>query len=264
MAGRPSSSRVEPGEPVLDRAFRLLMAFTAVDKPLSLTSLSVRTGLPKSTAFRLATRLVDLGALERDDEGGYSVGLRLYEIASLAPRGQGLKSVALPFLEDLHLATGQHVLLAIRDQCEAVIVERLSSRTAGRVMYRVGGRTPLHATGVGMALLAHAPAGVQARVLAGTLALEPEGLVTAAGDVRRQLAQIRRDGVAVLSRPLPQPMTSVAAPVFGARRDAVAALSVIFPTGSVAPTAIRPAVIATSRALSRALAPLRREEASSL
>lgn len=253
MAGKSASGRIEPGEPVLDRAFRLLAAFTAIEEPLSLTSLSVRSALPKSTAFRLAGRLVELGALERDTEGNYSVGIRLYEIAALAPRGQGLKAAALPFLEDLHVATGQHVLLAIRDECEAVIVERLSSRFAGRVMYRVGGRTPLHATSVGMALLAHSPAGIQARVLGGTLALDPEGVVISEADARRQLAQIRREGVAVVSRPLPQPMTSVAAPVFADRRDAAAALSVIFPTGSVAPTAIRPAVIATSRALSRTL-----------
>ena len=52
-------------------------------------------------------------------------------------------------------ATGQHVLLAVRDGREAVPAERLSAHGAGRVRYRVGGRMPLHCTGVGLVLLAH-------------------------------------------------------------------------------------------------------------
>src|SRR5580700_6731724 len=159
------------GEPVLDRAFRILGSFGPDDRSLSLTSLSARAGLPAPSALRIARKLVEFGALERDEDGRYMVGLRLLEIASLAPRGHGLRAVALPYLEDLHHATGQHVLLAVRDGDAAVLVERLSARDAGRVMYRVGGRLPLHSTGVGMVLLAHAPVDLQDEVLSGDLTL---------------------------------------------------------------------------------------------
>src|SRR5580693_329417 len=155
------------GEPVLDRAFRILNAFGPEHRSLTLTALSGRAGLPKPTALRLARKLVELGALERSGTGEYAIGLRLLEVASLAPRGHGLRATALPYLEDLHHATGQHVLLAVRDGAEAVLIERLSARGAGRVMYRVGGRLPLDATGVGLVLLAHAPQAVQDTVLAG-------------------------------------------------------------------------------------------------
>ncbi len=36
------------------------------------------------------------------------------------------------------------MLLAVRDGREAVLVERLSAHGAGRILYRVGGRMPLH------------------------------------------------------------------------------------------------------------------------
>jgi DNA-binding IclR family transcriptional regulator len=241
------------GEPVLDRAFRIMTAFGPDHRSLSLTALSRRAGLPKPTALRLARKLVEWGALERADTGEYVVGLRLLEVASLAPRGHGLRATALPYLEDLHHATGQHVLLAVRDGDEAVLIERLSARGAGRVMYRVGGRLPLHATGVGMVLLAHAPAGLQDQVLGGDLTLRPENITRSARDLRAQLAAVRQQGVAVLSRLWPEPVTTVAAPVLGQRGDAIAALSVVTRSEQVDPAALTPAVIAVARAVSRAV-----------
>ena len=53
------------GEPLLDRAFRLLAAFGPADRSMSLTAMSVRADIPKSSALRIARQLVECGALER-------------------------------------------------------------------------------------------------------------------------------------------------------------------------------------------------------
>jgi DNA-binding IclR family transcriptional regulator len=243
--------RPTEGEPVLERAFRLLGAFGPGGESLTLSELSEGASLPKSTALRLARKLVELGALERTDGGDYMIGLRLLEFASLAPRGHGLRGLALPHLEDLHRATGQHVLLAVRDGVDAVLLERLSARDAGRVLFRVGGRLPLHSTGVGLALLAHAPTSLLDRVIAGDLRLKPERGTVSAHELRAQLAAVRRDGVAVVSRQMPDPMTSVAAPVTGANGGVVAAISVVAPSETMRASELRPAVMAVARAVSR-------------
>lgn len=247
---RPAS-----GEPVLDRAFRILAAFGPDHRSLSLNSLSARASLPKPTALRIARKLAEWGALERVANGEYVIGLRLLEVASLAPRGHGLRATALPYLEDLHHSTGQHVLLAVRDGNEAVLVERLSARAAHQVLYRVGGRMPLHSTGVGLILLAHAPAEVQEAVLAGDLSLEPAESIWPSGrDLRAVLAAVRRDGVAVASRLLPEPATSVAAPITDGNGVVAAALSVVTRSDQTDPAVLRPAVVAIARAVSRAMA----------
>lgn len=238
------------GEPVVDRALRLLAAFESQERALSLTSLAARAGLSKSTTLRLARRLTDWGALERTADGEFVIGLRLFEVASLAPRGHGLRAAALPFMQDLHHVTGQHVLLAVRDGHEAVLVERLSAHRAGRVSYRVGGRLPLHSTAVGLVLLAFAPPEVQEEVLAGPVPDTTGGRDIDVKELRRRLATVRQEGAAVNTRVLPDPMSSVAAPVFGPRQ-AVAALSVIAPSESFQPASVRPAVIAVARAVSR-------------
>jgi DNA-binding IclR family transcriptional regulator len=246
--GRPAQ-----GEPVLDRAFRILTAFGPEHRSLSLTAVSARAGLPKASALRIARKLVEWGALERADSGEYMIGVRLLEVASLAPRGHGLRATALPYLEDLHHSTGQHVLLAVRDGHEAILVERLSARRAARVLYRVGGRMPLHSTGVGLVLLAHAPLAVQDEVLAGDLTMQPEGVMMPERELRTRLAAIRREGVAIASRRHPEPMTSVAAPITDRRGIAVAAISVVTRSEQVEPAVVRPAVVAIARAVSRAV-----------
>jgi DNA-binding IclR family transcriptional regulator len=152
------------------------------------------------------------------------------------------------------IATGQHVLLAVRDGAEAVLVERLSARGAGRVMYRVGGRLPLHSTGVGLVLLAYAPAALQDEILGQDLTLRPETIVRTPRELRAQLAGVRRDGFTIASRSWPEPVTSVAAPIRGWQEGTVAALSVVTRTDQVEPAVLRPAVVAVARAISRALA----------
>jgi DNA-binding IclR family transcriptional regulator len=253
MNGTSRGRKPARGEPVIDRAFRVLTAFGPAERTLSLTALSLRAGLPKPTALRIARRLLEWGALERTDDGKYTVGLRLLEVASLAPRGHGLRETALPYMEDLLHATGQHVILAVRDGHEAVLVERLSARGAGRVLYRVGGRMPLHSTGVGLVLLAHAPAHVQEEVLAGDLTIEPENIHLRPGDLRKRLAAVRRDRVAVVYRAQPEPMASVACAIEGHDREPAAAVSVITVPERADAAVLTPAVIAVARAISRAV-----------
>jgi DNA-binding IclR family transcriptional regulator len=253
-ASRPARGRRPAhGEPVLDRAFRIMTAFGPAHRSLSLTALSARAGLPKATTLRLARKLAEWGALERAANGEYVIGLRMLEVASLAPRGHGLRAIALPYLEDLHHATGQHVLLAVRDGGEAVLIERLSARGAGRVMYRVGGRLPLHATGVGLVLLAHAPTAMQDEVIGGDLTLRPENITRTPRELRNQLAEIRQQGAAVVSRQWPEPVTSVAAPIIGHGRAPIPAVSVVTLSAQVDPASLTPAVIAVARAISRAV-----------
>ncbi|RFA08852.1 IclR family transcriptional regulator [Subtercola boreus] len=246
--GRPAS-----GEPLLDRAFRLLDAFTDEETTLTLTKLSERAGIPLSSTLRLAQHLARLGALERQADGTFTIGLRLLEYAALAPRGHGLRAIALPYMEDLHRATRQHVQLAVRENDEAVIVERLSAPGAGKVLYHVGGRVPLHGTGLGHILLAHSRPEFQESYLRRELFLEPEHTRMTAATLQTQLDSVRTTGVAYMSRLLPEPAASVAAPIFDRAGACAAAISVLGADGSLDTRMLEPAVVAIARAISRDL-----------
>jgi len=250
---RVRGRRPPQGDPVVDRAFALLAAFDAGHRSLTLGELARRSGIPTSSTLRLAGRLMAWGALERGADGRFTVGLRLWEVASLAPRGQGLKQVALPFMGDLEDVTRQHVLLAVRDGGDALLVERLSAHQAMPVLYRVGGRLPLHSTGVGLVLLAFAETGFQEQMLAQPLMHEPENVPVSPAALRRTLAEVRREGQATLRRRVPNPLVTVAAPIFGADDRIAASLSVVVPQENAETRVLAPAVRTAARSISRGL-----------
>lgn len=243
MAGRSS----------IGRAFALLGVFRPEHPRLSLTELARKAELPLTTAHRMVAELVSCGALERDDQGRYRIGLRLWEVASLAPRGLGLRELALPFLEDLYEVTRENAQLAVRDGVEVVFVERITGRHAIPVRTRVGGRWAMHCTGVGLVLLAHAPAEVQEAVLRTPLESYTARTVTAPDELRRILAATRQRGFAVSDRQVTMDSLSVAAPIYGAEGMVVAAISLVVHADGAQPLALVPAVQAAARGVSRAL-----------
>ena len=240
------------GAPVVDRALALLDCFDSDRRYLTLAELSRRSGIPASTALRLANRLVAWGALERTSDGAFCVGIRLFEIGSLAPRGRSLRDVALPFMGDLAAATRQHVLLAVLADDEALLVERLSGQQAIPTLYEVGGRMPLHSTGVGLVLLAFAETAFREQYLSGQLTREPEHTPVDRAALGRTLAEARRQRSVVFHRLVPSEILSVAVPVLAADDTLLAGLSVVVPETQMDPRLVIPALHTAARAIARA------------
>lgn len=247
MAQRPSAGT----GPVVRRAFALLDAFTAERRRLTLTQLAAHADLPLSTAHRLALELIRCGALERQDDGRYSVGFRLWEIGALAPRGPGLRELALPILEDLSQVTRENVQLAVREGTEVVFVERIAGSSAVPVLTRVGGRFALTATGVGLVLLAHAPREIQDDVLGWPIERYTDLTVTDPERLRRMLADVRVSGFSISDRQVSMETLSVAAPVFDGRGCVIAAVSLVVRHGTASAHALVPLVRTSARTISR-------------
>ena len=224
MAGNSST----PGATVTSRALALLGAFDEHHRRLTLTELAARAELPLPTAHRLVGELVAWGALTRTPTGEYAVGRRLWDLGLLAPVQTGLRELASPYLHDLYGATLATVHLAVRDGTEVLYVDRLAGHASVPVVSSVGSRLPLHCTGVGKVLLAHAPAEVQRSVLADPIRITPY-TITQPGLLRRQLSRVQRDGYATTTEEMSLGACSIAVPI---RRgfDVVAALGIVVPS----------------------------------
>ncbi|MBL3670386.1 IclR family transcriptional regulator [Streptomyces sp. M2CJ-2] len=224
MAG--NSAR--PGRSVTSRALAILGAFDGRHRRLGLTELAARAGLPVPTAHRLVGELVAWGALSRTASGEYVVGRRLWDIGLLAPVHTGLQQIASPYLHDLYGATLATVHLAVRDGLQALYVDRLSGHASVPVVSAIGSRLPLHATGVGKVLLAHAPDHVQEEVLADLPRITPY-TVSRPGLLRGQLKKVREDDYATTVEEMSLGACTVAVPI---RSDGtvVAALGIVAPS----------------------------------
>jgi DNA-binding IclR family transcriptional regulator len=222
MANSPS------GDSMTDRIVRVLETFTAERSMQSAAEIGRHAGLPSSTAHRIVDELVAAGLLERDEDRRVHLGMRLWELALRGSTALRLRQAALPLMEQVQARIREHTQLAVLEQDEALFLERLSHPDAGANITRIAGRLPLHASSSGLVLLAHAPAALRERVLAGPLrALAPE-TVTDAARLRRLLAEVRRNGVVVAPGSIEAVSTGVAVPIRDAG-EVVAALSVVLP-----------------------------------
>jgi DNA-binding IclR family transcriptional regulator len=221
MSGGAADSRS-----VAEKLFAIADAFVGRES-LSLSDIAARAKLPLSTAHRLVGEWVEWGGLVRGDDGRYRVGMRLWQLGVRQPTALRLRRIAMPYLEDLLEATGEHVHLAVRDGLGAVYLERLSGPGAVPVISDVGSRLPLHATGVGLVLLAHAPTEVFDEVLAAGPRRYLPNTLTEERELRRRMAEIRSFGISTSVEELTRGAFSVAAPVRDAHGGVVAAVSVI-------------------------------------
>lgn len=147
------------GEGMLERMLRVLGCFTDDEPAFTAAELGARTGLASSTLHRLLAGLVAEGLLTRGPGRTYAIGPRLWELGELSPLSLRLRETALPHMVRLYEATGENVHLAVLDGATpetttALYVGRLTGRQSIPTLSRMGGRGPLHATGVGKALLA--------------------------------------------------------------------------------------------------------------
>lgn len=192
MAGRTG----EPGASLLQRAVRLLGALPADGSGTTLRELAARSDLPVSTAHRIATELVRLGQLELVD-GRYAAGTALWELGERAPIVRRLREAANPELTDLYDRTGENAHLAVLVGSDVLYLARASGARAIPTLARVGVRHPLHATGVGRAILAALPDSVAAPLLRGPFErLTPFTLVEPAR-LREDVAATRSRGYAL-------------------------------------------------------------------
>ncbi|MDQ3733293.1 MAG: IclR family transcriptional regulator [Actinomycetota bacterium] len=193
---------------------------------MTLTQLSHASGLPIATTYRLACELVKSGAIERNDDGQFQIGLRLWELGSLAPRQRDLCRVARPMMENLHEATLETVQLAVLENHRALCVEKISGSQSVSNVTEVARGLPLHATSVGKIILAFSEAGLDELAGRRLRRYTPHTVINT-GKIAEELARIRREYVAFVRDEFTVGTASAASPIFDGRGEFVAALGVL-------------------------------------
>ncbi|GAB6050063.1 IclR family transcriptional regulator [Hydrogenophilus islandicus] len=242
------------GIQVIDRLVRLLETLAKAKSPLPLRELAAQVALPPSTVHRILNAVVPSGLVERLEGGQYQLGLRLLELGAKVKERLTVRDVALPFLRQLHEATGESVNLGVRDGDEIVYIERASGgKSAVRVVHIVGSRAPLHTTATGKWFLAEMSAAERAAYCARTgLAPQTPRSLTTREALEKELAELTAQGVAFDLEEQEIGVRCIAAPIRDESGALVAGLSLSTPAERFDP-AKAPLVQATAAAISRAL-----------
>jgi DNA-binding IclR family transcriptional regulator len=245
------AARLDMGS-VIGKLDAILDALSDESHALRLTELARRTGLPKSTVYRLCRILTTRRILERD-ERGYQLGVRLFELGERAPRRRNLCDLARPHLEDLTSRTRAIADLAILDGLDALVIEQLAPPASRRRHTEVGARLPLYCTAAGRALLAFGPGGMVGQVVSGGMRPRTPRSVTSPAALARALVRTHQLGAAVEVEEFALGFVSVAAPVLDHGRRVVAAVSATLPSHAADMELMPRRVIAAAEAIAAQL-----------
>jgi DNA-binding IclR family transcriptional regulator len=206
-----SGIRREPGRTVTSKVFGILNAFTPADRELALHDIAERSGLPPSTALRLARELVALGALERTPVGRYRIGLGLWQTGSLAVEVRDLRESAALAMRDLCRTIQAGVQLAIHEGTQTVVVDMLAAPGSREIWPFMAAALPLHATAAGKLLLATLPPQTRVRLLRGQLRRYTPRTIVMPGLLLSGLEAVAMDGIATNIEETLQGWSAVAA-----------------------------------------------------
>jgi DNA-binding IclR family transcriptional regulator len=221
----------QPTIQVLERMFSLLDVLASAQDPVSLKAISEKTGLHPSTAHRILNDLAIGGFVDRPQVGSYRLGMRLLELGNLVKVRLDVRDAAIGPMRELHKLTHQPVNLSMRQGDEIVYIERSYSERSGmQVVRTVGGRAPLHLTSVGKLFLAQDdPLRVRAYATRTGLAGHTRNSITELAALERELAKVRRDGIARDDEELEVGVRCMAAGIHDDQDKLVAGLSISAP-----------------------------------
>jgi DNA-binding IclR family transcriptional regulator len=234
-ASKKTEERASVGKPgMIDRTFAILDCFTPEQPQLNLTQIATRSGLPISTSSRILTDLERHGAVERTNQGNYSVGAHLIQLAKAARPMLDIQEIASPSLDNLERITNLHVQLATLQGSGALIIDRRNGKQRLPIYYHIGDMLPLVPTAVGRVLLAFAPSSTQSAILDHDNFIWPswETKRPTSQSVYKALEKIKHERIAFFDLE-DIPVNSVAVPIFTQGMNVVAAIGIVVKTGTV-------------------------------
>ena len=227
--------------PVVLSTFRILDELAKEDS-LGLNEVTQRTGVAKSTVFRVLTTLLQLGYILRR-KGRYSVTTRLATLANEQATSETIRRVALPFMLRLRDEFGETVNLGVLRLDKVEYVEVVPSEYALRFSEKVGSSVLVHASALGKVLLAYATPEVVHSLIGGRkLQMLTSDTITDPNLFIAESQKARQRGYAFDKGETSPSAMCVAVPILGDGNMAIAALSISGPSSRFNPRKDSPVV----------------------
>lgn len=234
------------------KALAVLDAFRGGGVLLGVSQIAERAHIPKSTAHRLLSVLVDRGYVERVD-ARYQLGRAAFELGNMVAecRPRNLRAIAIPYMTDLYRTFDATVHLAVLDGKDVLYVEKIYGHNGVEVPSQIGGRVPALCTALGKAILAFSDDETVAQALANRVPRLTVKTMTNPSILLNSLRTTRQTGVAHDLEGSSLGAHCVAAPILRqSTADVLGAISMSFPVTEKVPPAAERLLIRAGAAIS--------------
>jgi len=210
----------------LARGLIVIQAFTLQHPQMTISQLSLRTGLSRAAVRRCLYTLTKLGFAGSDDGSRYSLRPRMLTLSHTFTTSNTLATAAQPVLERMSATYRESFSVATLDGQDIVYIARSSVSRVMSVDLHIGTRLPAYCTSMGRILLAWLPPEQMESYLAhAVLTPHTTRTVTSVEKLRGLLRSTRRNGFALCDQEYEVGLRSLAVPVFTPTGRVVATLN---------------------------------------
>src|SRR5580700_7588064 len=211
----------------LARGLIVIQAFTQQNPQMTISQLSVRTGLSRAAVRRCLYTLSKLGFAGAEDGQRYALRPRMLSLSHTYTTSSTLSTAAQPILERMSAALRESFSVATLDGNEIVYIAR--TVVPSRVMavdLHIGSRLPAYCTSMGRVLLAYLPPEQLEQYLTKVnLVPHTTRTITSVEKLRLALRTIRRNGYALCDQEYEVGLRSLTVPVYSTSGRVVATLN---------------------------------------
>lgn len=241
----------------VDRALDVLLCFSEESPELSMTQISEKVEMHKSTVHRLLATLEAKRFVKRDRVTGlYTPGSRLVQLAFLSLQSTDLREIAAPHMKTLNEMHRETITLSIMDDTDVVYVAVLESPQTVKLAARPGQRLPAFSTASGKVLLAYSSEDIVQKIYQQGVPNYTTFTIHNPKTMDHILKLARERGFAYSEQEYEEGINAVAAPILDKNKQPVAAIAVAGPSYRLSVERmleIGPSVAAVAREFSREL-----------
>lgn len=218
----------------LDRAMEVF-EFLSEAQGKALSTIAAEMAQSPATVYRILVTLEGRGLVEFDPiEQVWHIGPQAFVIGARFLRRTSLVDRARPVMRKLMEQTGETANLGVEKEGAVLFLSQVETHATIRAFFPPGTLSPMHASGIGKALLAEMDDARLRRTMEGR-ALEAftDHTITDFDGLRRDLEAVRMRGYSIDGEEKNLGMRCIAAPVFDVAGEAVAGISVSGPVSRV-------------------------------
>ena len=220
---------------VLEKVVKVLDLYTYREAAFTLSDISKRTGLPKTTVFRILKTFENTGFFKYDPgQEKYSLGLRFLELGGIVYSSLSVRKAAAPYMDTLSNSLKATILLGVMKDDQLLYIDKREMDSIIRVTSHTGLKRPPYFGMLGMTLLTYMDNKEKERLLT----LYPPTKITpkTVTDIRRimkKLDEAKRKGYYMEQGEIVEGLLGIGVPIRDFSGNVVAALGATQPVFQV-------------------------------